>query len=386
MLYQSFLKKASVAGGILMAFLSASCDDDDAVTSRRITAVRQLNAQASHGEVVVKWLNPRSAELSHIDVLYSDAAGNVQTAKVTEWVGDPTTGISEGEFRLDCSDSRRRFFSVTAYTLSGYKSPTDTVSALAPAITKADHLLSTVNVKSAIDGVRVTWTYEKSIEADILLSYTDGGVPQTRSIPAGESGEIWYSDLPATLTTYTVTTVYRRNQSPSSYSLSFNAMIVNTENVVEIPKTNPTWMVLSNSAGVFGERVPERLFDNNALTDWHSSASPPPKPHFVVIDTRRTFYIVRYEMYPRSDDANANSQNVHRIWVSEDNANWTDTGTQSFTPDYPAYKAARDAGQTLDWFKYDTEYLPARYIKVEMVSGGAYSMLGELSLFGILTN
>jgi hypothetical protein len=377
----------SCCGAILIALMPASCGDDSEATPRKITAVRQLKAQTGYGEVVVKWLNPRSGELSHINVLYRDPEGNEQTEKVTEWRGDPTTGVSEGEFRLECSDSRRYFFAVTAYTLSGYESPTDTVSGVAPDITKADYLLSTVNMKTAVGGVQVTWVYEESIYADIVLKYISGGVWHTLNITAGESGEMLCSDLPESLTEYTVTTVNRSNNDESSYARKFNARWVNLDvnNVTAIPKTNPAWTVLSNPAGQFQDRAPERLFDNDVNTDWHSAAPPPMEmPHTVVIDTHRNFYIFRYELYPRTDEPNPQTQTSLRIWVSPDNVNWTDTGTHPFTPNYPAYVDASKAGQTLSWFKFDTEYIPARYIKLEMIEGGPYSMMGELSLFGIV--
>jgi|GEM_PF-3269197 F5/8 type C domain. len=375
--------------GVLMSlfFIGTSCSDDNDNKVREITSIRFLEVKSDFGEIVLTWLNPKTNELSHVDVYYKDEQGNDATYTVTDWNGDPSTGVSECEAQIPYLTQDSVLFTVVAYTKSGAESKPEMIKGVAYP-TKSDYILNTVRVEPEVGGIAVFWINESALAVKVKVTYKDNAGKETsKIIETNTTGSELIKGVPSSLNDYSVE-VIDEDEKVSTYAKKFSFYTFGSADVIKVNKTGWTISEFSSQEEIYEQ--PYYGYATNAIDDnldsyWHSRHEGGSNwawfPHTIGVDMGTVVSITRFSLVKRKSSTDAHKK--HKFYTSFDNEHWFDWGEYNFD-----HTAA--SGQEEQFYDMDTFPAVGRYFRVvatEASEGGRpYTHIAEIYVYGVPHN
>lgn len=196
------------------------CDDDDK-NKGNIDPVSNVECTPFIGSVTLNWTNPADSDYYYTLISYRNSQGENVNKKVSKYNADDTNNVSVvvGGF----TDTEEHDFVLTSHGYSGSSSSSVTVKGVPLGIEKAkDYVIETVEMESASDGAKVSWTNETFVGVDLIVSYLDKkNVKQEVTIDATQTGIYTVTGFVAE----TKLTVFAVNQRDDSKSVEKEFMI-----------------------------------------------------------------------------------------------------------------------------------------------------------------
>lgn len=200
---------------LLMMFISLfmySCDDDD--SKGNIDPVSNVECTPFIGSVTLSWTNPADADYYYTHISYRNSQGETVGKKVSKFGADAENKVSVivGGF----TDTEEHEFVLTSYGYSGASSSSVTVKGVPRGIEEAkDYVIGTVEMESANNGAKLSWTNETAVGVNLIVTYSDkNNVNQEVTIDATNTGVSMITGF----ITETKLTVYAVNQADGSKS------------------------------------------------------------------------------------------------------------------------------------------------------------------------
>jgi endonuclease/exonuclease/phosphatase family metal-dependent hydrolase len=188
---KKFIDKMQILAGMfslcLLLCLTA-CSGEEGAGDEILPPVSRLTAERGFGEIILRWVNPSVADLSHVTVEYALPGVGAQTVRIDAFETDGS-GQSTGTATITVPDRNEYLFTVKAHTVSGRQSEAVSVRASARLSTAVcDAILESVVMEAIDNGVSLQWENPERVEVVVKVSYTEKGRNLLKRINAGETG------------------------------------------------------------------------------------------------------------------------------------------------------------------------------------------------------
>lgn len=358
-------------------FVGCSSDDDGKDVTYKIDPVSNLITIAGEKKITLSWDNPKSTDLSHILIRYEEA-GKIFSEQV------PSSASATGTFTINAIDMLVYKFVVEAVTKNGDTSE--------PVIVKGktiyesnsleyDIILSSIRLMPN-GGVKVLWSNDNNLEADIVVSYEVNNSSQKAVFKANSLiKEGYIENLPTREDIEFTVKVIDKVGDTSTSTLTFRIT------PQEVKLQNKGWTVTTTSEiASTGAGAAINLIDGDPNTYWQSIKAASSDKFYceVVIDLKEVKTISKLSLERKFGDS-AYSSWDNNIALSKDGVNWDVEYKYSNSATEPMLKV--EFNRTIDGEQYYRlpEYHEARYVRLAATrssSSALVALFGELNIYG----
>jgi endonuclease/exonuclease/phosphatase family metal-dependent hydrolase len=245
---------------LLLCLTACGSDEEGKTDETVLPPVSRLTAERGFGEIILRWVNPQIADLSHVTVEYALPGTGAQSLRIDAFETDGN-GQSTGTVTISVPDRNEYLFTVKVHTVSGQQSEGVSVRASARLSTAVcDAILETVVMEAADNSVSVHWENPDRVEVVIKVNYAERGRNLSKRINAGETGSASITgferpfseiDFTVSVTDDYATSTYTRTftlspidvgEGPSTATFRIGSFNVLFNRAVEDPNDDWAWV------------------------------------------------------------------------------------------------------------------------------------------------